>query len=76
MSLRILLFALLILITVPIGNAEAYVGPGAGITAIGALIAMVGAIFLVVVGFVWYPIKRLRAKYSVDKKTDQETTRS
>ena len=40
--------------------AHAYIGPGAGITAIGSFIALVGALLLAIVGFVWYPIKRLR----------------
>lgn len=40
--------------------AHAYIGPGAGITAIGSLIALIGAAALALVGFVWYPIKRLR----------------
>ena len=44
------------------GVALAYIGPGAGITAIGTAIALLGAIVLAIVGFVWYPIKRLRAK--------------
>ncbi len=39
--------------------ASAYVGPGAGLTAIGTLVALVAALALAVVGFVWYPIKRL-----------------
>lgn len=42
--------------------AWAYIGPGAGITAIGSAIALLGSILLVIVGFVWYPIKRLMAK--------------
>lgn len=43
--------------------AFAYVGPGAGITAIGAVLALIGGLILAVFGFVWYPIKRLfRAK--------------
>jgi hypothetical protein len=37
----------------------AYVGPGAGLTAIGAAVAFLGAIVLAVIGFIWYPIKRL-----------------
>lgn len=37
----------------------AYIGPGAGLSAIGAALAFVGAILLAVVGFIWYPIKRL-----------------
>ena len=43
------------------GEAHAYIGPGAGISAIGALIAFLAAIVFAIVGFVWYPVKRLRA---------------
>lgn len=39
--------------------AAAYLGPGAGLGAIGAVIALLAAVALAVVGFVWYPIKRL-----------------
>lgn len=39
--------------------ALAYIGPGAGLSAIGTLIGLVGAIVLAIVGFVWYPVKRL-----------------
>jgi hypothetical protein len=39
--------------------AAAYIGPGAGLGAIGAVIALFAAVALAVVGFVWYPIKRL-----------------
>lgn len=39
--------------------AHAYVGPGAGLSAIGSILAFLGAIFLLIVGFFWYPIKRL-----------------
>ena len=59
--------------------AWAYVGPGAGLTVIGAALAFIAAIVLVILGFVWYPIKRLaravaarRAKAAeapVDSKT-------
>jgi hypothetical protein len=45
------------------GPAHAYIGPGAGLTAIGTVIALLGGILLAIVGFVWYPIKRvLRSK--------------
>lgn len=39
--------------------APAYIGPGAGLGAIGSLLALVGAAALMVIGFVWYPVKRL-----------------
>ena len=38
---------------------HAYVGPGVGLSAIGSVLAFIGAIFLLIVGFLWYPIKRL-----------------
>lgn len=40
-------------------SAAAYVGPGAGLTAIGTVFALVAAVFLAIVGFVWYPVKRM-----------------
>lgn len=40
------------------GAAMAYVGPGAGLGAIGALLALIGTLFLALLGFVWYPVKR------------------
>lgn len=43
--------------------AHAYVGPGAGLSAIGTVIALIGAMLLAVVGFVWYPLKRLLARF-------------
>ena len=40
-------------------TASAYVGPGSGMTAIGAALAFVASIILAIIGFVWYPVKRL-----------------
>ncbi|MCI0557344.1 MAG: hypothetical protein MN733_02535 [Nitrososphaera sp.] len=42
--------------------AFAYVGPGAGLTVIGSILAFLGLIFLAIFGFLWYPIKRLITK--------------
>jgi hypothetical protein len=46
--------------------AAAYIGPGAGLTAIGALLAVIAAVGVAVFGFIWYPIKgflrRIRTK--------------
>jgi len=52
------LAAALIVLLAP-SMAGAYIGPGAGITALGLLLALVSAILLAIVGFVWFPIKRL-----------------
>lgn len=42
--------------------AFAYVGPGAGISAIGAFLALIIGVILAFVGFIWYPVKRLLRK--------------
>jgi hypothetical protein len=47
---------LLFLVATP---AAAYVGPGAGVSVIGAALALIAGAVLAIVGFVWYPIKRL-----------------
>ncbi|WP_045388215.1 hypothetical protein [Falsirhodobacter sp. alg1] len=53
-------------------TASAYVGPGAGMTAIGTILALVSALFLAIVGFVWYPIKRmLKRKPSAETNKDR-----
>jgi hypothetical protein len=39
--------------------ADAYIGPGAGLSAIGSVVSVISAVFLAIAGFVWYPIKRL-----------------
>ncbi|MEE4349488.1 MAG: hypothetical protein V2J26_04605 [Pacificimonas sp.] len=38
--------------------AQAYVGPGMGLGAIGAVLGAIGAIVLAILGLVWYPVKR------------------
>lgn len=48
-----------LLITMAATNAHAYIGPGAGLTAIGSFVALVLACIVAVIGFVWYPLKRL-----------------
>ena len=65
---KFLLSFLVVMLAVP-EWAEAYVGPGVGISAIGTVLALIGAILLAIVGFVWYPIKRLlsRAKKKHDR---------
>ena len=40
-------------------QAYAYIGPGAGISAFGTVIALIAAVVLAIVGFIWYPLKRL-----------------
>lgn len=67
------LVALTILLGAPL-DSEAYIGPGAGLAAIGTVIALIGGVLLAIVAFVWYPIKRLLAK--VKKKKQGEDSAS
>lgn len=52
------LTAFLLLILAP-GMALAYIGPGPGISAIGTFLALIAAVAFAIVGFLWYPIKRM-----------------
>ena len=42
--------------------ALSYFGPGGGLTAIGALLALIGVICYTFFGFIWFPLKRLWKK--------------
>jgi len=65
--MSVLRFQLTIFVTVCItllpGEALAYAGPGAGISAVGTLFSIIAAFFLAIVGFIWYPIKRLLRRF-------------
>jgi uncharacterized membrane protein YdjX (TVP38/TMEM64 family) len=56
--------------------AYAYIGPGAGITAIGSLIALVGAVMLAIVGFLWFPIKRIMRARAARSEAARESRTS
>lgn len=59
-----------ILITMFTSTAvHAYIGPGAGLSAIGSILALICGLLLLVVGFLWYPLKRL-----FNKKNNTEHT--
>ncbi|MEM6835539.1 MAG: hypothetical protein AAF609_01685 [Cyanobacteria bacterium P01_C01_bin.120] len=70
LTVAIISFLLTILLQMP---AMAYVGPGAGIAAIGALIAIVIAVIAAIFGFAWYPIKRRLRKHKESQKQSQST---
>jgi hypothetical protein len=59
--------ALVVCLLLP-SPASAYVGPGSGISAIGSALALVMGILLTIIGFVWYPIKRLFRRISTRHK--------
>jgi hypothetical protein len=42
--------------------AQAYIGPGAGITAIGSLLGLIAALAAAIFGFLWYPIRSWRKR--------------
>ena len=42
--------------------ASAYVGPGVGLSAIGAFLALIMGVILAFFGFIWYPVKVLLRK--------------
>ena len=48
----------LAILTASAGLAQAYVGPGLGMGALGAVVGLVFSVLLAVVALVWYPIKR------------------
>jgi ABC-type nitrate/sulfonate/bicarbonate transport system permease component len=66
--LKIAIF-LLIIILFQTENLFAYVGPGTGLTAIGTFIAFIFGVLVAILGFIWYPVKRLFKKKS--KEPDQ-----
>jgi uncharacterized membrane protein len=52
--------------------AAAYIGPGAGISVIGTAVAFVGALVFAIIGFVWYPLKRLAAALRSSRSSGDE----
>ncbi len=55
--------------------AFAYIGPGSGLTLIGSVLAVIAVIFLSIVGFIWYPVRRLlRNKKARKADTEQALT--
>lgn len=51
----------------------AYIGPGAGISALGTALVFVLVIILLLVGFLWYPVKKLMSKNKHGTQLKQET---
>ncbi len=62
-------FTILLVWTFPCA-ASAYVGPGGGLSAIGAFLAIVAGIVVAIFGFLWYPIKRLVKKIKKKQTTE------
>jgi len=66
MKMNPIFYVYIWLATIPMAciprTAEAYIGPGAGLTAIGTLVAFIFAVAIAIIGFIWYPLKRLLVK--------------
>lgn len=64
------LLIIFIIIFCIVENGYAYVGPGLGLGVIGAVIGIVVAVLLSIIGIVWYPLKRLykKVKSIINKK--------
>jgi hypothetical protein len=58
--------------------AHAYVGPGAGLSALGSLVALLGTVAVAILGFIWFPVKRLlkalRKPKQASTTTDAQTS--
>lgn len=54
------------------GTAQAYVGPGLGLGAIGAILGVVLSVVLALFAIFWYPLKRLLKKKTPPKKAEKE----
>lgn len=52
--------------------AQAYIGPGAGLSALGSLLALLGAVLLTVIGFLWYPVKRLIRRWKAARAAREQ----
>lgn len=58
---KMILLVFLFVLFVP-QNAFAYLGPGSGLSAIGSFLALIGTVIIAIIGFLWFPIKRLIRK--------------
>lgn len=63
----IALIALLAHLTFFSNTAFAYLGPGAGLGAMGSIIAIIVAILVIVMGVIIYPIRKYMSRKSKDK---------
>ena len=58
------------------GPAMAYIGPGAGIGILGALMAIGGIVVATVVGLVLWPLRMLRRRMHAKSETPAQETKS
>lgn len=66
----------LLIFSLYIETASAYVGPGLGLGAIGAVVGIVATILLAILGIIWYPLKRILKKNDSTKARGEESDES
>jgi nitrate reductase gamma subunit len=66
----LIIIAVCILLIFPV-SVMAYLGPGAAVSSIGALLAAIAGIIVAIFGFLWYPIRRLIRRLK-KKSSNQE----
>jgi hypothetical protein len=57
-------------------TAVAYVGPGAGLSIVGSLLAFFAAIIVGIFGFLWFPIRRILRKRKQAREQMSEQSQS
>ena len=72
MSMMIIFTAIFALGTA--GPVFAYGGPGSVISGIGAFLAAVAAILASLLGFIWFPLKRLYRSMTEEETPSEETS--
>ncbi|MDD2719978.1 MAG: hypothetical protein PHH47_01550 [Gallionella sp.] len=70
-NLLLCLFSLLFMVYPPV--ASAYIGPGLGAGAVTVVLGIVSGLLMLVVGVVWYPLKKLirRLKGTSEDKREE-----
>lgn len=63
--------AAMVLLALTAAPAQAYMGAGAGLSAIGSILSFIGVVLLMVLGFVWYPVKRMLKKARAKNAPEQ-----
>lgn len=73
--MRLVLFMLAISVGLVLSPqpAQAYLGPGLGMGAIGSALGVIGGIFLGIFAIIWYPVKRLWRAIRGPKKPKAES---
>lgn len=67
---KVSVLALALLTLLMPGSALAYIGPGVGAGAIGAVLGVIGSILVGLFAVIWYPFKRLMKKRRQSKSED------